>query len=569
MTRRVRIANRLGFFLLGILPCLCLAVDATRAYSWEISTMGQFSYVFEHYSQNVDAGKGFFGPANRDVQFGGRFASVRSYLGHQLEATTASCNDGSTAYQRLDLQARLKVNKAVRLTGRYHLGQYLNGEASDYRSSTRPGTRVAASDGQWTLWWLDLLTPHGNVTVGKKPWVFGLGLNAAGGAGDSTEETLLLALNYGPFSFGSGIYLSRRADEGYWNEDDKNNIRFNNNRQFFVYRNGPLDFGTEITFLLTHRGAERELVATANKTTITRDLLAYTVDVYLRYFNGRFFFNGELVRDYETVRYQPNANVPDVGDGRGSRYASDYIDSWRYMIETGFIFGPAKLSFLYAHMPGPDRRQGLLIDKQPFAPGTGYPVFIPYSFLLGYAYGAGIDAFDLNEDGYINAATVYGARLDYAVACNLNLHASLMSAKRAGHGYGWGFIDLDGDREINAPDGANVGGVPVRVQNPNYGQVLFHNTDENGGRLINAINIGAPNIPDTALGWEFTTGIDWKILEGTILAVRYARWVPGKWFSYACIDKSVANRGTPDWGVNPGRDVGPIFALTMKIIASF
>jgi opacity protein-like surface antigen len=239
------------------------------------------------------------------------------------------------------------------------------------------------------------------------------------------------------------------------------------------------------------------------------------------------------------------------------------------MVETGVLLGPAKASFLFAHLPGPDRRNGLLIDNQPFAEGTGYPVFIPYSFLLGYAYGAGIGAFDLNRRGYINAATVLAARLDYAVAANLNLYASFLWANRAGNGYGLGFIDLDDRRFFDDPTGANVGGVPLQVSNPNFGQTLYHNTDTLGGRRVNAISVDAPNIPHTNLGWEVTLGFDWKLLDGVIAGIRYAYWRPGKWFSGACIDKSVANRGAPDWGVKIDRVIDPVTAIQTNLTLFF
>ncbi len=561
----IRWLLRTNFFL--ALICLCGFPDAL--YAWELQMHGQFQQIFEQYSQKSDLG-GFFGPSDVDNQFaGGRLASVNSYLGHRLAATTAAGGDGSTQYQYLDLDMNLRVNPAVSFRGHYHLGEFLRGQNSGYRIGTRPGTRVAASDGQWTMWWVTGQLPLGIVAFGKRPKAFGMGLASSGNGGDTTTETVLLLTHFGPFRVGGGLYLSRRADLVYWNPDDKNNMRQNNFETFVTYRQGNLDIGLEADCEYTHQGGEGQLAPGGTKTIIATDRVNATYDAYVKYFNGRFFFNAEVVYDDYCVRHLQNTNVPEAMDGRGSRFSTDYIESLRYATEFGATAGPGMISFLYAYLPGADRRDGVLIHKQAFLNKTGYNVFIPYCYLLGYAYGAGVGAFDLNGYGFLNDAIVKAVRVDYAVAANLNLYATFLKADRAGHGYGWGFIDLDDRETIPDPGGANIGGVPLQVRNPNYGQVLLRNMDEVGGRRINAFDITAPNIPDTDLGWEFTAGFDWEILSGSRLNIRYAYWMPGKWFSYACVDKSVSNRGAPNWGVNPDRQISGIMALSLILLQTF
>ncbi len=56
-----------------------------------------------------------------------------------------------------------------------------------------------------------------------------------------------------------------------------------------------------------------------------------------------------------------------------------------------------------------------------------------------------------------------------------------------------------------------------------------------------------PTIPDGALGYEIDAGFDWKLLEGLTARCTMGYWVPGKWFSYACVDKSQANWGNWRW----------------------
>jgi hypothetical protein len=214
----------------------------------------------------------------------------------------------------------------------------------------------------------------------------------------------------------------------------------------------------------------------------------------------------------------------------------------------------------------------VLIDRQSFSPEVSFPVFYPYSFLLGYAYGSGINAYDLNLDGGINAAAVFAGRIDYSIASNLNLYGSFLWAERTGNGYGWGFIDLDPRTHIDDPNGFQVQGNTVQVSNPNYGQVVYNQTVDVGGasrRRTNAIALDAPNIPDKDLGWEVTAGMDWKLLEGFTFGWRWAQWYPGGWFSYACIDKSEPNRGPDKWGIDPNRKIGPVFSFSTYFSALF
>ena len=557
----------IALFFSFLLCLFCTAPNCVLA--WELEMHGQFQQIFEQYSQSADT-MGFFGPADVDNQFtSGRLAAVNSYLGHRLAATTASGGDGSTQYQYLDLFTDVRINPAVRFRGHYHLGEFLRGRNSGYRIGTRPGTRVAASDGQWTMWWISGQLPIGTVAFGKRPKAFGMGLNSSGNGGDTTTETVLLVSQFGPLRLGTGLYLSRRADLVYWNPDDKNNMRQNNFETFVTYRRGPLEMGLEADVLYTHQGGEGELAPGGTKTIVANDRVNATYDAYVKYYDGRFFFNAEVVYDDYCLRHLYNAHVPDAQDGRGSRFSTDYIESLRYATEFGVVAGPAMISFFYANLPGADRRDGVLIHKQAFLPKTGYNVFVPYTYLLGYAYGAGIGAFDLNEYGYLNDAIVKAVRLDFAAAANMNLYFTFLKADRAGNGYGWGFIDLDDRRTVPDPRGANVSGVPVQVRNPNFGGVLLRNRDEVSGRRINAFDITAPNVPDTDLGWECTVGMDWEILSGSRANLRFAYWKPGKWFSYACIDKSVSNRGAPNWGINPDREISAIFALSLTLLQTF
>ena len=155
----------------------------------------------------------------------------------------------------------------------------------------------------------------------------------------------------------------------------------------------------------------------------------------MKYSDGRWFFNAELDWVNRITRFQRSQ------DG-ASPARTGYVEAWRWMVETGFMAGPGKVSFIYAWLPGPDRRHGVLIDRQPYFYGfANHGVFDPYGLVMNFYYGAGLGLFNLNTDGYMNDASIAALRLDYAVAANLNVFTSFFWADRTSpHGYGWGFM---------------------------------------------------------------------------------------------------------------------------------
>jgi hypothetical protein len=151
--------------------------------------------------------------------------------------------------------------------------------------------------------------------------------------------------------------------------------------------------------------------------------------------------------------------------------------------------------------------------------------------------------------GYVTDANVLGARLDYAVASNINVFGTFFYANRLSHGYGWGFIRP----ECDEPAGRFTG----RVQ---YVE---------GDQLFN----GAPSIPDSNLGYEFDWGLSWKLLEGYVLQTTLGIWQPGKWFNYACVDRSNSGWKNPgpgnSFGIRPNRSIDPVFGMEVILMAEF
>lgn len=557
-------ARYMSWMAILLVVVLCLGATGDVASAWEFKMRGGFISTYEYYSQQGE--NGFFGKPNVDMSGGtagtlglkpGDFASLNGWVGKRAR-DLVSGTDSSQFYPVLEILPEIRMNPAIRFRGKYRLGNYGDPEASDYIANTRPGLNVATSDGQWTLWWISAQTPWGAVVFGKRPQIFGTGLQY-NGAHNGTGESLLVASNYGPLRIGIACQpfwqepANKRlgvSSSPYYNLLDKNGIRRLGGKVFFTYRAGTLDCGSSCTVFRWHAGPESQNRQASRTTFVPYDVATYHGCAYMKYFNGVFFLNTEVAHW--------NQIVNQVGGG------PLYNESWRYMVETGAMAGPSTVSLLYAFMPGADRRAGKPIDKQPFVqsgPTGAYGLFQPYTYLLGYAYGSGVNAFDLNRQGYINEAWVVAARLDYATAANLNVFASFLWAERSSHGHGWGYIrpaqKAAVTRTVNA-----AGNAADQVEWTPY----VNYKDNNGSNR-------APSIPDNALGWEVTAGVNWKLLENLQLNILGAFWQPGKWFNFACVDRRVTNWDTPvagnRWGANPARTIDPVMGAQVEISARF
>jgi hypothetical protein len=152
-------------------------------------------------------------------------------------------------------------------------------------------------------------------------------------------------------------------------------------------------------------------------------------------------------------------------------------------------------------------------------------------------YRAGVDSYlDMS------ASDVVAGQVNYMMAGNLDLIASIMVARRSSYGYGYGYI---------RPDPS--------------GKVTFGNT----GNFADP----TPSIPNNDLGWESDLGIVWQLLDNWQLSLRAAYWQPGKWFNYACIDKSVLDWDDPkpnnSWGISPNRSIAPIMGVELYLNTKF
>ncbi len=565
----------------GLCVGLCSGEPAADAFEFDVH--GHMLWHYEWYAQS--GASGFFGPYNVDNGGGTRTANFNFWNGGQFDTNISTGAKAGWSFFEVAFEPTFRLNKAIRINAKYRIASYGEPVNEDYLTENQPGINTAISEGQWTLFWVTAQTPWGQFVIGKRPWSFGIGLQYAGSGCEwaaATTESMLLNVPWGPLDIGIAYYPFRFAGSSsndlvneelgdpynlpqyarvsgavvpgqYYSRADGGG-RFSKDFLAFVqYMNGPLHLGILGSYGSYHIGPEA-LIEDPNDPLVTRlvpqDSEVFHGTAFVKYDRGPFFFNGEAAWVYWTDRWHADpARVVGFPSTR-------YVEQWRFAAEWGWLMGPAKLSLLQAWTPGPDRRNGTLIGKQPaaFVYHSNYDrrlgnhgLFQPYSWILSRDYGSGLDAYTLSGWGYIRDAFVLAARLDYAVAANLNVALSILRADRTSHGYSWGCIGPN----------AGLGAFPGTPDG---------NIDLNLNRYRNS-----PNIPDRSLGSEIIASIDWKLLERLILSINAAYWKPGPWFTYACVDRSV-----PGWetgmaanlfGTRPMKDIDPVvggqFLLTV------
>ena len=596
---------------LGLLVILAFCAGPSRARAWEFKLEQEYRWHLRLINQL--GSRGFFGEYDIDRSSsangttGGDYASFNGWTGQVLN-DLVSGSGGVQQPMWMNFTPKFEWTKGLTAQGLFRIANYQVPWSGTYSNSKMPGTEVAISEGQWTMWWLTAHLPVGTLSYGKRPFTFGLGLQY-NGEEDLTEESFLLSAPYGPFKIGLGFYPFRRQpsypfrqdfpnngfgvplnstygvlDDPYYNSYDQNGVLRTSPKGFVTYDAGLWSAGVLAEYFSYHSGPESQVTIEAppaspfptnqqvgRRNYPTTDTVMFDGGLYLKYNDGRFFFNTEFDWVYKTTKLQPSASgayyfpgnpVQPGGPGSGSLFAPRYIESWRWMVETGMMTGPMKVSFLYTWLPGPDRRNGVCIDRQPYYYGFGnYGVFSPYCVALSYCFGAGLDFANLNGDGYVNDAMVLATRLDYAIAANLNLFGSFIWMDRAGrNGYGWGLMRPFNQNNPPTYPSNYSPPIPYPFQFPQTSEVQYQNLS-----TINAYDPTAPSIPDSNVGWEVDTGFDWELLRNWKLRIIAGYWRPGKWFNYACIDRGVSNWDIPsssnNWGVNPNRGIDPVFVL--------
>jgi hypothetical protein len=463
--------------------------------------------------------------------------------------------------QRMTFSPILKVNNAISLTfnmdlasirNKYNHRDYqtngiLDRWYQDRTSANAFDTAMIPSINQFRL---AVQMPWGIMSVGAKDFPLGtgsfLGYNTRASA-------LLFVLPYGPFRIIPAIWLARYPD-GYGaftpyatgGPAANSVVAYDGGLHATIfwgflgtYQNGPLDIGGGLVGqILWHNGqanlsglgltgARSVYYPGANATATafhygTRDAAIAVWQTYLKYNNGRFFANVEYdwgTADlYYTGAFGTGTAFPNTGA------PALYNEGSQFFAEAGALCGPAKLAFMFAWAGGPALNNnnvtknygGLAINNQ---------ATDPYNYLMFHTYAGGnnggwanagnVAGFTVTEDGQMLDAYALAARLDYAVAANLNIWGSYMWASRVEeNGYLAGGTNFNGAPGNTTPYAAQQWKALVM---PGAGAAANMN----------------PYVDDSNLGWEAQLGVDWKLLENMSVMTRYSYWQPGPWFDQA------------------------------------
>jgi hypothetical protein len=390
---------------------------------------------------------------------------------------------------------------------------------------------------------------------------------------ETSDNSSYLKLGFGFFPWERDFLISTAADPIItpltvpivWNSYDVNLAHRVNLLMYLLWNNDVIDFQVGALYSTSHAGPELATTTAERLNYVPTDRYTSEGWAYLQYCNNRVRLRTELDWFNRETRYQSSAsgqffNIPAANRvaGSGSFFAPDFTESLRFMADASVWFGPVTFTLFYSHMSGPDRRHGILVKKQPYintVRQAGLDPFYSVSSLLAYRFGGGV-----KSPGDLSDASVIAGRIDYSLAANLGISTSFLSATRVSHGYGWGWI--------------RPSVVPAR-----FGQVDYD--PELGTFLVQPAmpptrfpyTENVPAIPARDLGWEMDVGFYWQLLDQFSVELTLSYWQPGKWFNYACADKSVPGWENPtaanNWGINPNRSIDPILGIELALLSSF
>lgn len=566
-----------------------LSALAIPVFAWDFHMKGETEWRYRYWTRTGN--DDIFGAMDRLVDLG---------INHlQTFPTAAHTNRGSGTFgvlagenrfgadmQRVDyrttLYPKIGVNKAISVEASVNLtslgiwsdGQPLVGSGIA-ATTTNPGyvnslyvpiqdrpVNVDVPNTFVTLQWLktSIKTPMLDFSIGYKSSKIGMGLwkhecNRA-------SSSFSVSAHYGPLKIGFSPYFGR--EQSAWTlgtarsriEGNGASQRQEDRRDYFrafegevEYNNGPLSL--QIVSDSYHQPnspvPDARFAAIAGGARPNEDILRYRLAFAAKYFNGRFFFDAEA--DWFT-RWRSGRGTADspalVRQNRDN-------EAWLYGLETGIVAGPSKITLNYARATGDDpSTRHTTEDAADSEQGLSACYMKDWGYLMYYMYGAG-DGWDAAGYGQPTNFHHLGAKLDYAVASNLNVFGLFAYAWR------------------DHPNAYTLGGDGRGGIRP------FTNDDI---RLAQLGQSTLRAVPDHAreIGWEIDGGVAWKLLENLTWNTTVAWWKPGSWWSYAYPDTAALYRATAGGAVTSnypiaisraGRNIDALFAVETTMMVSF
>jgi len=541
---------------------LLIAAFAVPAFAWEFSMTGEYEYRLRYLSRTGDtdlfgvapiqdavgtgapAGQnavGFAGPNWYNTNMGNTrsttgvvgarvtewpfnpLAPHQNIVVRHISEVTAGYSDASAGRarivrggystygcdalyndQRLTLRPVIRVNPAIRVHGVYTVGgirhkyfqSYIGGFGMGIGTppierygvlQTSENAYDTAALGSWEQVRATIQTPWAIWSIGFKDFPFGIGATLAY---NTRAESFLTVVPYGPFRILHAIWLARSVPNASWyTVPDKDHKPTLFQGAAITYDCGAFTCGL-INVTRNWHGSAAYSPALGTD----QNLLDWAG--YFKYNNGRVFAAAE----YDAVQI----NHHYIG------HTPVYIEGYHFASEVGGVAGPAKLRLMYAQASGPVLNNGNPTKVYGTDP-VNYQFMAPYQFLMFETYAGGVDAF-AEDHGNMSDAFCFAGRADYAVAANLNVWASYIWAHR---------LEQNGYFKGGKASDGSTAGAALRNQflTVNY-----------GGTAATGIN---PYVDDGYIGWEANVGVDWKLLEGLNMFVRYSYWQPGDWFDQA------------------------------------
>ena len=481
--------------------------------------------------------------------------------------------DGSAVDQRMTFEPELRINNALRARGvldlnslrqKYNHRDFETNGPLDrwYQHRTSANAFDTAMKPTFSQWNFTAQLPWAIIRGGNRGFGWGTGSNFAL---NTVNEALTIFVPYGPFRFfalawtalnpsgyGSFTPYGQTVGANPTGPPANSVVNCDSGEHFpvywasgAIYQNGPIDLGAAIIQRLLHIGQAnltgnglvglRPLFlnpASSGPTAVygygNADQAGVAYTMYLKYNDGRFFANAEywfgtLDNTFEGQLQGAYAALTTRNGGAPPQYQ----EAASAFLETGTLSGPAKFALMFAWAGGPvlnNSNPTKLYNSLPI----NYQATDPYNYLMFHTYGGGNDApwnagiaFTIDENGMMSDAYALAARLDYAIAANLNLWGSYMWASRVEKN-GW----LAGSK--------NYSGTPSVSAGNALG--IWTAADASAWKLAMIPGAGGdmnPYVDDGYLGWEVNFGADWKLLEDMTVRSRYAFWQPGPWFDQA------------------------------------